>query len=180
MTNLKNQILTKIKAGEIKQTSRWYFITRDCVFYTLTAITTILGAFAVSSILFQTLREHAPRINHMPHNYYYYKSFIDTMPWFWVGALVLLSFVAWLNYKNTRRAYRHHNLLIIILVLVISFAGGIALFKVGVAKPLEMKFRDSLPLYKMDVERRENLRQRYINQHRMERINFKFQSEREG
>lgn len=163
MTNIKQTILKKISSGEITPTSRWYFITRDYVFYGLTCITTAIGSFAVSSILFQGLREHAPRIQHLPRNFSYFKSFVDTMPWVWVGAFMLLTLVAWLNYKNTRRAYRHHNLLIIVIVLAISLGGGILLFKTGIAKPVEMKFRKTIPMYKLDVERREVIREQYIN-----------------
>lgn len=166
MTDLKNTILNKIKTGEIQQTSRWYFITRDYVFYVLTVVTTVFGALAVSSILFQTLREHAPRVHHLPRDLSYLKSFMETMPWIWIVAFILLTVVAWFNYKHTARSYRHHNGLVVAVVLVVSLVGGVGLFKVGVAKHMEDTMRKHIPAYRLDVERREQMRERFIEERR--------------
>lgn len=164
MTELKNTILKKITEGEIKQTSRWYFVTRDYVFYFVTAFTAFLGSLAVSSVLFQTLIEHTPRVRHLPKDASYVRSFMETMPWIWIVALIVLVTLAWFNYKNTSRAYRHHNALIVALVLVVSLIGGLVLFKAGVAKRFEDRMRIHVPVYRIDVERREQLRQRFIQE----------------
>ena len=170
MNDIKNNILHKIQSGEIQQTSRWYFITRDYVFYVLTGFTAILGALATSSILFQLLIEHAPRVKHLPRDASYLKSFYEVMPWVWVGVFVLLIVIAWFNYRHTSRAYRHHNALIIAVMCLCSLVGGFVLFKTGVSSHVERELRNRVPMYHQDVERREELRKHFL-EHRKQLSN---------
>jgi len=164
MTDLKNSILHKIKEGEIQQTSRWYFVTRDYVFYVVAILTTVLGALATAALLFTMLEEHAPHVRDLPRGEYW-RSFFDTMPWVWFGLFILLGILAWLNYKNTRRAYRQHNTLVVSVVLLLSVLGGAVLFELGVGRKLEEGARRHVPMYEQRAEYRENMRATLLKRH---------------
>lgn len=134
MNDLKQKLINQIKKGEIKQTSRWYFMTKDYVFYCATAIAVLLGSVAVSSILFQAVTEYWVPLRAVPVDTKLFFIVTKTIPFVWVFALIVLIVLAWLNFKNTARAYRHHNMLIVAGTIIFSLVGGVGLFLSGQAE----------------------------------------------
>ncbi len=170
MDNLKNNILNKIKDGEIKQTSSWYFLTRDYFFYTLTALSIVFGSIAVSSILFQSITEHMRPLRAVSSERELWVNFLQTAPYIWLIILSILVLVAWINYKHTKRAYKRHNILIVSLVLLLSCIGGGILFSSGRAATLEQHMRKNIPLYNSEIERRQSVRDKFIERKRGSRV----------
>jgi hypothetical protein len=51
MSNLREKIIKKIEQGEIKKTSRWYFLTKKYFFWVSFSLSIIFGALSFSIFL---------------------------------------------------------------------------------------------------------------------------------
>jgi hypothetical protein len=51
--DIKKTVLDKVKDGKIAQKSKWYFLTKDYIFWLMAILSTVLGGLAFSTIIFQ-------------------------------------------------------------------------------------------------------------------------------
>ena len=70
------------------------------------------------------------------------------LPLFWLLSLSLFCFLAWYDFKNTKRGYKYHPLVIVLFSIVLSMLLGVAMYSLGLGQKLEEAFFRRVPLYK--------------------------------
>lgn len=155
MTDIKYNILSKIKSGELSQKSRWYFLTRDYFFWAITAIAVVTGSLASASLLHQLLVNQIPFISQMRDNPDIITTLFLNLPFFWIALFCLLVITAWYNYRHTSGGHRHYNSLIVASVVVVSMSLGTLLFAAGLGKEIDQGTRERVPLLQKQFEKRE-------------------------
>jgi len=150
MTNLKKQILENIKREGITPTSKFYFITRNYFFWLLFAVSVIVGAVSFSSILFQWVV-----LGELTGNVHYSvpSLFIEFIPLFWLGLVVLFTTSAWYNVKQTNAPYKKENAVVVLSSILFSLLLGLLLFKTGFAHNLDAAMKTHVEPYRSFSEK---------------------------
>ena len=160
MNDFKEKILTGIQKGEITPESKWRFLAHDYFFWCLAALSTILGAVAISSILHRIAREQLPPLAPYLRDPETISIFIQTLPFLWIGVLLLLGAAAWFNFKKTSGAYKH-QLLVFLGMLIASMVIGGILFSVGIGGKVDEQVRERAPLFKKEFIKKQQIRQQH-------------------
>ena len=149
--NLKKEILEKIKDGKINQKSKWFFLTKSYVFWFLSFISVALGSLAFSSTLF--LVSENKRAFILPSKKeHILEGFLQTIPYWWVVAFLVLMTVAYFNYKNTYKSYKMENIYIILISLLLSIVFGLLIFMGGFTKKMDERAKNIFPSYKKHLD----------------------------
>lgn len=123
---IKDEVLEKITAGNVKPTSRWYFTVRHAALWTPGVLVTVLGSFAVAGMLFSAV-----------HAGWEYRSFTrftlveflrEVVPLVWVGSFALFGVLIVRSLRLTSHGYRYKTGLIMGTSLAASVIIGSALF----------------------------------------------------
>ena len=160
MNDFKDKILDGIKTGEIKAESKWRFMAHDYFFWLLTAISTLLGSFAFASILHRIAIDQVPLAKHI-RDLESVSIFVQTLPYLWIGVVLLLGLAGWFNFKKTSKAYKH-QLVVFLSMLIASMMLGGMLFAVGVGSKVDEGIQKRVPAFKKQQIRRQELRNQYI------------------
>ncbi|HBI16637.1 MAG: hypothetical protein UR60_C0009G0009 [Candidatus Moranbacteria bacterium GW2011_GWF2_34_56] len=146
MNNKANQILKKIAEKNIKPQSKWIFLIKDYLIWVLCGFAILIGALAMGVIIFI--------VNDNDWDIYWYlqKSFwtylFILMPYFWIIILSLCSFLAYLNYKHTRKGYLLNRYILIFVSIFIVFILGWTIFAIGISEKIDKAFGQKIPYYK--------------------------------
>lgn len=146
MNDKASEILKNIEEKKIKPKSRWIFLVKDYLIWILFGLTSLFGAIAISVIIFV--------INDNDWDIYKYLSksvwsyFLILMPYFWIIALGLFSFLAYLNYKHTRKGYLLNPYVMILGSIFVSIVFGWMLFANGISEKIDKAFAQKIPYYK--------------------------------
>ncbi|HOF03174.1 MAG TPA: hypothetical protein PLT58_04360 [Atribacterota bacterium] len=145
MSDISKETLTKIKKEKVHPRPRWYFLTRNYLFWFMFALTTIMGSIAFGMILFIT--------GDMDWDIYDYlgisltKALLKSLPYLWIILLIFFLFVTYYNFIHTRTGYRYRFIMILFISLVISFGLGLTFYYYGWTETLDRKLRSGVPGY---------------------------------
>jgi len=159
MKNIKQDILKDIEKGEIKMASRLSFLAHDYFFWTIGALTTILGGLAISVVLHRIATYQIRPVFAEPESI---SVFVQTLPYLWLIAFLALLGLAWFNVHKTSRAYKMRNITLIISVFAGSMLLGLLLFAGGFGQAVDERSQERIPLLKKEFQNREELRQKFI------------------
>lgn len=161
MNQIKQDILNKIKKGEIKKTSPWFFVTKDYFFKILFGLSIILGSIGFSSALVQLFVK--PK-NHMEMGFTtdWFHHFLISAPYIWILFLALFMLIGWFNYKNTESGYKKDNKTVILVSVIISLILGGALFATGAGKKVDDELKNRMKPYKEFQELRMKQREQHL------------------
>lgn len=146
MDKFKDNILNKIQAGEIKKTSKWYFLTKNYFFWGFFTLSIILGSIAFSSCLIQLFHEAGPwhKLSWEQNNISY---FFRSLPYLWIVFIIIFIYLADLNYRHTDNGFKYKNYLIVSSSILISLIFGIILFYTGAGNRIENRIKRHIPIY---------------------------------
>ncbi len=145
MKNLSQKIIDKIKQEGIEPTPKWEFVLKNTFFWTTFVISTIIGGLAFS-IIFHTLLNNDWDL-YMQLSGGLFKFIVITLPYFWLILFALFVVVAYLNIKNTKKAYKYSLQMIVVGVLLASFLLGITFYNLGLASSMNKGLINKLPKY---------------------------------
>lgn len=123
---IKDEVLERITAGNLKPTSKWYFTVRHAALWTPGILVTVLGSFAVAGMLFSAV-----------HAGWEYRSFTrftlveflrEVVPLVWIGSFALFGTLIVRSLRLTSRGYRYKTGLIMGTSFAASVILGSALF----------------------------------------------------
>ena len=159
---IKKDILNKIKKGEIKKTSPWFFITKNYFFKLLFMVSIILGSFGFSSALVQLFRK--PH-NHMDLSFSegLINYFLVSAPYLWIVFLIIFTAIGWFNFKNISGGYKKNNSVVILVSVAISLVLGYILFVTGAGERMDDSFKKNSQYYKNFQELRMKHRERHLD-----------------
>jgi hypothetical protein len=140
-----NKILDRIHHEHIAPRSRWYFITEHWFMVGLIGLATFMGSIAVATTLFVLTDHDWFAVAYLDEDLF--TNVIKTIPYIWLGIIVLVLLVIYINIKKIGRGYRYASWKIIFWSLLASLSVGLALFLSGVGGPLDRYLDRHLPGY---------------------------------
>lgn len=145
MNNTGQEILDKIKEQNIQPKKRWEFLFKNYLLWLAFVLAIILGGLASSATIF--VLKHARWVEMAP-GFSPLKRLWLNLPLFWLLSLSLFCFLAWYDFKNTKRGYKYHPILVVLFSIFLSLFLGWAMYALGLGQKLEDTFFRRVPLYK--------------------------------
>lgn len=142
---LSQKIIDKIKTEKIEPLPRWRFLVMDSGWWFLFAISVVVGSL-VFALLFKNIADNDWSVYGTLGETFTSKIFF-TLPYLWLGLLVLVIFLAWRELKQTRRAYRRNLTLILGACLSLSFFSGALIYQFGASDDLDEALSIIFPQY---------------------------------
>ncbi len=124
-TTIKDAVLDRISAENVTPKSKWYFLARHAALWTPGAAVTVLGGFAMASILFSML-----------HAGWEYRAItrpslatflLTVIPLIWIVSLVVFGMVIVKTLRFTAKGYRYKTSAILLGSFCVSFLIGVSL-----------------------------------------------------
>lgn len=154
MSEKAKEIFENIKEKKIKPASKWKFILRDYFLWSFFGVATLVGAVAMSVIIFII------KDNDWDIYEYLDKSFLSyiliLMPYFWIIILFVLAYLAYFNYKQTRKGYKINPYWVILGSILVSVVLGILLFNLKIGSQIDKNLSGKIPFYRSNEIYKEN------------------------
>lgn len=142
--NYGQEILDKIKEQNIQPKKRWEFLFKNYLLWFIFVLAIVLGGFASSATIF--IFKHATVVEMAP-GFSPLRRLWANLPLFWLLSLSLFSFLAWYDFKNTKRGYKYHPLVIVLFSVILSVLFGVVIYSLGFGQKLEETFFKRVPFY---------------------------------
>ncbi len=152
MKNFSDKIVDKIKKENVQPYSKWHFIIRRFLIWTLFVLSLILGSLACGVVIFQL--RHADWDLYPYLNMDYGTFVLLNLPYFWLIFLLVFMGVAFFYCRRTERGYRCPTAWLIMASVIFSLVGGFVAYKVDLAERLEVVFRNNVRVYRVLQERK--------------------------
>ena len=115
-----NQIIQKIKEGNVKPISRNIFLLRKISIWFLLAISTIFGAYAFAFFFLKTMYIDFDNWNYFASSYNQF--LIDNIPIIWVILFIISLLLVFYLFKKTNKGYKHSIVFVAVVSLITSFS----------------------------------------------------------
>jgi hypothetical protein len=153
--NLANEILTKINDEHITPKPKWEFMLRSYFGWFLVFVSLLIGALAVSVVIFMFDNNQWDLYDHISGNMLAF--ILATLPYFWLIILMAFIYLIYLNFKNTQHGYKYSAFLVILAGVLISIIFGFIFYNLGLGQTIDDIFAQRAPLYNQIINRRPKL-----------------------
>jgi len=143
--NLKDTLLSRIEAEDVRPHSRMFFRSRECAIWALWFASVVVGALAVAISVFVVTHRQYGLYEATHENWFTFM--VEVLPFIWVIVFGLMAFLAVYNIKHTKRGYRYSIVTVLASSIVLSFAGGSALQFFGLGYSIDAILGDQMPTY---------------------------------
>jgi len=134
----------KIKEKHLEPKSKYSFILKNYLFWSLAILAIIIGALAIAIIIFFLYNQDWTL-------YFKYASFIQilyfSLPYLWFAILLILISLAYFNFRKTEFGYRYSLKKLILIYFASSIILGSLFYSLGFAQVLDRTFDQKLPFY---------------------------------
>lgn len=140
-----SKVTQKIADAALKPRSRLRFLASKTALWSLTILSSLIGAVAVATLCFYFVdknRSGGRGIDEMPLD-----DFFEIVPYFWVASLVLATLSATLAFRATPRGFLWRPTSFFALILATNTAIGLILYVSGVGPLLNRALADKIPSY---------------------------------
>ena len=146
MTNtLPEKIMQEIKNRGIEPRSRWHFLLKRSVLWSLATCATVLGGVAVAVIIFIFIDHDANARAYLDESIF--ENLLHTIPYLWLATLLMLVGITQYAVRHTKFGYRYATKRIVGLILMCSIALGIALSVLEVGEHVQDFLVTRVPYY---------------------------------
>lgn len=139
-----NNAYKKIKKDHLEPKSKYTFVLKNYLFWSLAVLAVIIGAMAVAIIIYFLYNQDWAL-------YFKYASFIQilyfSLPYIWFLILLILISLAYFNFRKTEFGYRYSLKKIILIYFTSSIILGSLFYSLGFAQVLDRTFDQRLPFY---------------------------------
>lgn len=152
-SSLSEKILERIERAGVRPIPKSYFSFKNIAFWTLAALSVLVGGLSVSSIIFRAVNLPAvlPPGVELP-----IPLFVRLMPFLWIALLSLFSFIAYREVRATRKGYRYAFSTLLLSLLLGSMILGIGFYASGLGARLDLYAARHVPFVgRIDEEQRE-------------------------
>jgi hypothetical protein len=149
MTKKTDQIFATLQEKKIKPKAKWKFLLKDYLLWGLFGLTILIGALAVSVIIFLLLDNDWQAHQYLNKSFLAY--FFLSLPYIWFFILIILTGLAYFNYIHTKHGYRYNPWLIVGGSIVLSLLIGGLLFSIKLGDKIDQVLYSQLPIYKKMV-----------------------------
>jgi hypothetical protein len=143
------KILERIKAGNVAPRSRLFFSAKNAGLWTLAGLSVLVGALAVSSILFRVInipRVLPPGLPPPP-----FATFLYLVPFLWIVLFGTFSYLAYREVRSTKRGYRYELRALLLMLLILTGGLGYAFYRTGTGIVLDRFAAKHVP-FQRDLE----------------------------
>jgi tryptophan-rich sensory protein len=126
MDNFEDKVLREIERRNLKPRPFLYFLGRRSVFWTLAAVSLILGSIAAATSLFLALDQYynsGRELDEMP-----FDNIAAFAPFIWLGLFAVFGVSAQRSFAATRDGYRYRPSRVIAFAFALSAAFGALLY----------------------------------------------------
>jgi hypothetical protein len=127
--NTTEKILAAIETKHVKPRPTWYFVIRNILLWIPGLITTFLGAYAVSGVLYGVLHAHLFENSLYTANTNRLESLV-AIPLLWIVSFGIFSLITIAFLRRTNKGYRHPATQLLSLSLAISVIIGILFYAI--------------------------------------------------
>jgi len=152
MSQLSEKLNKAIKEGKLHIKPRWHFLLKHWVIGGLVLLTVLIGALAFS-ITWYLLND----FDWLDYKYLemgMLEYVIFGLPYFWMMIILLLTGIAYYNFRQTKHGYRYHWYWVVLGVIVLSVALGTSLEAFGLGEKIDDQLVYNIPQYERMVPRR--------------------------
>lgn len=151
---LTKNILERIEREDITPLGRGVYFLHNFAFWTLWILSVLLGAFAVAVLIFTELNI-GWEFYEMTHDNAL-TFFVHTLPYLWIGLLILVTLFGPYNLRQTKRGYRYSMRMIVILGFCLSILFGTLLNQYGYGRYVDEMIGARIPLHNPVLRQRES------------------------
>lgn len=155
MTKKTEQIFQKIQENDIQPKAKWRFLLKNYFVWSLFGLVIIVGALAVSVIIFLLTDNDWEAHQYLNKSFWSY--FFLSLPYLWLVLLIGLSSLAYFNYKHTKYGYRFNPFLVVAGSILISLILGGILFYFKLGNKIDQVLYHNMPFYKNMVVHKEDI-----------------------
>lgn len=150
-TKLSESVLEKIEEKKIRPEPKWKFLLRDYFVWSFGIFSVLIGAAAFSVILYMLRASDWGLYENIDNNFFSF--LIGSLPYFWIGILLVFIFAADYNFKHTKSGYKYKTYAVVLASIFISVISGALLFNIGAGRAIDNAFAERVPLYKHAVNK---------------------------
>lgn len=145
MTKFSEEILGKIKQEHIAPVPRWHFLMKGYFFWTLFALSILLGSLSFSVIVHIARFGDLDMFGHLHGDLA--TSTVMMLPYFWLLSVSVFAAVAYVNWKSTKLGYRYKRRYIVTGSVFISLFFGSIFNAIGMGKVVDNMMTVNMPFY---------------------------------
>ncbi len=146
-TSIADKVLERIETETPR--SRTYFWLRNILIWLLAGLSVVIGALAVSLIIFRIINASVAFGPDRP----ILDDLFLIVPIVWIGITALFGYLAYREVRSTRRGYRYQLSTIILGTVLASVVLGVLFFAAGTGFILDRLAGRHAPLLHQDLER---------------------------
>ena len=146
MNDISKDTLKKIKEQGIVPRAKGYFLLKRSTIWGLFVFSVILGSITAGVAVFQIKNTEWELFHHYRHSILEF--ILLFIPYFWFLFLAGFSIVAYYYFRRTQTGYRYRAATVVVLSVILSVIGGIAIYATGLSGRLETVFEEKLPFYR--------------------------------
>jgi hypothetical protein len=144
-TSCKGSVMSRIECGEVCPRSRRFFQTRECVVWSLWALSVVVGALAVAVTLFVFTHRQYTLYEATHDNFITFM--VDVLPFVWIIVFAAMVGLGVYELRRTKRGYRYPLWQIFASSMVLSLAGGAALQLFGLGYTTDHMLGQRMGMY---------------------------------
>jgi len=150
--NLENKILEKIQ--EVKPVPKAYFIVKNLLLWVFWFISIIIGSLAFSVISHMITNNDWDLYKYTSDNFLAFT--LSTLPYLWIFLMIVFIAFAYINFVNTKGAYRYKVRRIIISSVMLSILFGFGFSYAQIGERIDKILSKTIPQYKMAKDSKES------------------------
>lgn len=136
MMSLKNKVLDTIEEREITPKPEWTFAAHSILLWTSVCLSVLLGALALSTIIFFSVNGDWDIIARLPHRVSF---IVFTLPYAWLFVTVAALIFAEHQYRLTKMAYRHRYSMTVLGLFIATAILGASFYYAGIGQLLDAR-----------------------------------------
>ncbi len=140
---LTDKILHTIKEQHIVPKPRWQFLVQRSLVWTAAGFAALLGSVSFSVMLFEVVNNDWEVLEYLPKPPITHV--VTTLPYIWIGVLILFIGLAYYNVRHTRGAYKYHAYWLVAASIVFSMVVGGALYGFGLGPKIDRLLAERAP-----------------------------------
>jgi hypothetical protein len=135
MESISDKVIEKIKKEKIKPTPKWHFLLKNYILWSGFVVSVAIGSLSFSIAFHQTNENDWDIYGYLGKGYTQF--IMETIPYLWLGIILVFLAVAYYNYRHTSGGYRFRAYYILLSSLFLSFIFGYGCYALGIGKMID-------------------------------------------
>jgi len=154
-TDLRANVLKRITTEQICPRSKFFYMGRECLVWTLWLVTVLFGAVAVA-LIFGSFLARQYGLYEFTHESWL-QAMIEAIPYLWFALFFTMIYAALYNLRHTKAGYRYPIWVIVSSSVTFSIALGGILYAIGASLYLDTKIGEQVEMYQSNVKQEQSL-----------------------